>query len=216
MAIRNYIAAVLLTLSVNAAEPAMPQLRVEPTTGGSIFYVRNISTQPLTAFLLELVNYPGSSYTFLQDYAASDPIAPGVERTFPVTNMTVGAVPDYVKMQAAVYADGATTGLPEKVAQIIQRRRSTLQTTRELIQHLEKAQAAGTSKSAILVDLRQWADSIQPAGKANRNSQAAIIQAAAKSRIMEIVTNLDTKSVEESLAILRSSERMLAASKPAF
>ncbi|HWF47277.1 MAG TPA: hypothetical protein VG168_09745, partial [Bryobacteraceae bacterium] len=83
----------------------LPQLRVEPTGGGSFFYVRNTASQPLTAFLIELVDYPGSSYSFWQDDVNAEPIAPGTEQKIHVGNMTVGAVPDYVKMEAALYAD---------------------------------------------------------------------------------------------------------------
>jgi len=35
----------------------------------------------------------------------------GGEKRIQVENMTVGAVPDYVKMQAAIYADGSTAGV---------------------------------------------------------------------------------------------------------
>ncbi len=158
----------LLTLSSAAAEMPLPQLRVEPTTGGSIFYVRNVSPQPLTAFLIELVNYPGSSYSLWQDEAASEPISPGAEKRIQVANMTVGAVPDYVKIQAALFADGTSSGIPEKVAQLIERRRFTLQTTRELIRRLEKAHAENAPKDAVIADLKQWADSMQSPGKGNR------------------------------------------------
>src|SRR5258708_6623324 len=125
MQLRRFATALLLALSASAASPPLPELRVEATTGGSIFYVRNIGSQPLTAYLIELVNYPGSSYSLWQDEVGAEPILPGGEKRLPVTNMTVGAVPDYVKVQAALYADGTSSGIPEKVAQFIERRRST-------------------------------------------------------------------------------------------
>src|SRR5258708_16196535 len=114
-----------LALPAVAAEVSLPELRIEATTGGSIFYVKNVSSQPLTAWLIELVDYPGSSYSLWQD-DVSEPIVPGVEKRIPVSNMTVGAVPDYVTIQAAIYADGATSGVPEKVTQCIERRRAVL------------------------------------------------------------------------------------------
>jgi hypothetical protein len=187
------------------AQLPLPQLRTEPTGGGSIFYIKNVTPQPLTAYLIELVDYPGSSYAMYQDHAA-EPLAAGAEKRIQVANMTVGAVPDYVKMQAAVYADGTTAGAPEKVAQIVERRRATLGTTRELIRRI----AAG-EKSA---EIKQWSDSLPAPTRANRNSQAAINYTASRSLISETLATLQTKSPDETLTALRASERALAASKP--
>jgi hypothetical protein len=145
MPLRPLATALLLALSATAATPPLPELRTEPTTGGSIFYVRNVGSQPLTAWLIELVNYPGSSYSLWMDEIAAEPVLPGVEKRIPVSNMTVGAVPDYVKIQAALYADGTSSGIPEKVAQFIDRRRFMLETTRELIRRIEKGQTAARS-----------------------------------------------------------------------
>ncbi len=153
-------ALVIAVASSCAADAPLPVLRTEPTGGGSIFFVKNTGTQPLTAYLIELVNYPGSSYTLWQDEINADPIAPGAEKRIPVTNMTVGAVPDYVKLQAALFADGSSAGVPERVAQFIARRRAILATTRELIQRLEKS-----------ADLKQWSESLQSAPKPKRDSQ---------------------------------------------
>src|ERR1035441_4001246 len=119
--------------AIAAAQMPLPELRTEPTAGGSIFYIRNNSPQPLNAYLIELVDYPGSSYSLWQDETVADPIPPKGEKRIQVANMTVGAVPDYVKMQAALYAGGTTAGIPEKVAQLLDRRRSMLETARQLI-----------------------------------------------------------------------------------
>jgi len=212
MFLKHISAACLIALTASAAQP-LPELRVEPTAGGSIFYVKNGSPQPLTAFLIELVDYPGSYYALWQD-EVSAPIAPGAEKRIQIANMTVGAVPDYVKMQAALYADGTSSGIPEKVTQLIERRRFTLQTARELIGRLEKAQVAGTGKASVIADLKQWSDSMQPQGRPNRNSQAAINQAAGRSLIAETAAGMDTHSLQETLAGLRAAEHALAASKP--
>ena len=96
-------------LAVFAADAPLPDLRIEPTGGGSIFYVRNTAAQPLTAYLIELVDYPGSNYFYWQDDPA-DALPPDKTREIHVTNMTVGAVPDQVKLRAAIYADGSTAG----------------------------------------------------------------------------------------------------------
>ena len=42
-------AAVLIALPL-IAQPPLPTLRTEPTTGGSIFFVKNTAAQPVTAY----------------------------------------------------------------------------------------------------------------------------------------------------------------------
>jgi hypothetical protein len=158
-------AALLISLWAASAQTSLPELRTEPIGGGSIFHVRNTASQPLTAFLIELVNYPGSSYSFWQDDVSHAPLAPGGEQSIQVTNMTVGAVPDYVKMQAALYADGTSSGIPEKVTQLVERRRFSLETLRTLIDRLEKAQSTNTPKASVIADLKQWASPRQPSIK---------------------------------------------------
>ena len=199
-------ALLLLALAPAFGQPPLPGLRIEATAGGSIFYIHNSSSQPLTAYLIELVNYPGSSYSLWQDDAAGESIPPGGERRTPISNMTVGAVPDYVKMQAAIFADGSSSGIPEKVTALIERRRATLDTTRELIRRLEAGQSPA--------DLKQWSESMPALPRAQRNSQAAINQAASKGLIGETAAQLGTRSAADALAALRTKERALAASKP--
>ena len=215
MSLREFLAALLLAIPFAAAQTPSPELRTEPTGGGSIFHVRNVSSQPLTAFLIELVDYPGSSYSFFEDDVTLGGISPGTEKRIPVANMTVGAVPDYVKIQAALYADGSSSGADGKVAQLVQRRRFVLQTTRELIARLEKAQSSNLPASSAIGELKQWAGSMQPAAK-GRTSQKSINEAAAKTLIAETAAGLDGHSLEETLSRLRASERALAASKPAL
>jgi hypothetical protein len=202
--------ALLMPLWVVSAQTPLPELRTEPIGGGSVFHVRNVASQPLIGFLIELVNYPGSSYSFWQDDVSHEPLPAGGEQRIQVTNMTVGAVPDYVKIQAALYADGTSSGIPEKIAQLIERRRFSLETLKTLIDRLEKAQSANAPKASVAADLRQWADSLQPAGKVKRNSQAAINQAAARSLVADTATSLDAHSIEEALALLHASERRAA------
>jgi hypothetical protein len=205
--------ALLMPLWVVSAQTPLPELRTEPIGGGSVFHVRNVASQPLTGFLIELVNYPGSSYSFWQDDVTHELLPAGGEQRIQVTNMTVGAVPDYVKIQAALYADGTSSGIPEKIAQLIERRRFSLETLKALIDRLEKAQSANTPKASVIADLKQWADSLQPAGKVKRNSQAAINQAAARGLIADAAGSLDAQSLEETLAGLHTSERRAATNK---
>ena len=199
------IALVLAGLGVAAQ---LPGLRTEPIGGGSVFFVKNTSSQPLTAFLIELVGYPGSSYALWQDEITAEPLAPGAEKRIQITNMTAGAVPDYMKIQAAIYADGSTAGVPEKVAQFIERRKAVLETTRELIRRMEKGATSG--------DLKQWADSLRPVGKVRANSQPVINQNASAMLILDTVTYLNANGADATLKHLGASEKSLVASKPAL
>jgi len=204
MSLKTFACVAMLPLFAVAAQ--LPELRTEPIGGGSVFFVKNTASQPLTGYLIELVDYPGSSYSLWVDEITSEPVAAGAEKRIQVTNMTAGAVPDYMKIQAAIYADGSTAGVPEKVTQFIERRKAVLATTRELIGRIEK----GAAKA----DLKQWADSLQPVGKVRPNSQPVINQAAARSLVIETATKLDTRSKDQVLGALRASEKALAASKP--
>ena len=212
MTLWKFAVAILVALAPAAAQAPLPVLRIEPTSGGSIFYIRNTYSQPVTAYLIELVDYPGSYYSLWEDVTTSEAIPAGGERRTPISNMTVGAVPDYVKMQAAIFADGSTAGIPEKVTQLVERRRATLQTIRELIGRVEKA----ASKDALIAELKQWSDSMPPPTRANARSQAAINQNASKMMISNARSHLGTESIEKVVSDLRAMERFLAASKPAL
>jgi hypothetical protein len=200
---RKWLAGMLLAFSAMAAEMPLPDLRIEPTAGGSIFYIRNNTAQPLKAYLIELVDYPGSSYSFWQDETNAEPLPPKGERRIQVTNMTVGAVPDYVKMRAALYADGSTAGVPEKVVQLMDRRRVMLETVRQVIARMESAQA-DTAKAG----LKSWADTLQPQGK-NRNTPAAMNQAAAHGIVLGAAHRLEGQSFADTLTLLRGWEKAL-------
>lgn len=204
----------LLVVTVYALEAPLPQLRVEATDAGSVLHVRNPTDQALTAYLIELVDYPGSSFSFWRDDAAGEPIEPGEERSLPITNMLVGAAPEYVQIRAVIYADGSTGGIPEKVGQLIERRRHCLETTRELVRRFEKAKSDGTSKDALIAELRQWAESFPQVRRAERNTQRAINQAAAKVLIDGAASRLGGDSLDATLAELKEAERLLASSRP--
>lgn len=208
--------ALSLCFTVSAiAQASLPALRVEPAVQSSILFVKDAASQPpLTAFLVELVHYPGSYYQLWEDDLTGEPIAPGAEKRIPITNMTVGAVPDYVHLTAAIYADGTTAGVPEKVAQLIERRKALLATVRELIGRLEKAKAAGTPAAAA--ELKQQAEGMAGLTRSTQNSQPAINQSAAKTLTTETAAYLGSHSVEEAISWLRASESRLASSKPAL
>jgi hypothetical protein len=195
------------------AEAPLPQLRVEPALQSSVLFVKDAPSQPpLTAFLVELVHYPGSYYQLWDDGLMTEPVAPGIEKRIPISNMTVGAVPDYVHLTAAIYADGTSAGAPEKVTQLIERRRAMLATARELIGKLEKAKSA----AAAAAELKQQAEGLPALTRSTQNSQPAINQSAAKILTAETAAQLGSHSIEETVAWLRSIETRLAASKPAL
>jgi hypothetical protein len=200
MPIPKLVSALLAAAGALAAQQ-LPALRTEAVAGGSVFYVKNVEAQPLTAYLIELVDYPGSSYTLFQDDAAAR-IAPGAERRIPVANMTVGAAPEYVKLTAAVYADGTTAGDAAKAELILERRKAVLETTRELIARLEKAKAAGTAKETVAAELKQWADSL-PEGRSRRLTAAGVHAAAQRQTIAEAAVRVEKGSVEQALAAER-------------
>jgi hypothetical protein len=216
MSLKIIAATFLLVLPAASAQALLPKLRVEPTTGGSIFYVQNVSTQPLTAYVIELVDYPGSFFAFWQDDVTSQAIAPDKEKRIPVANMTVGAVPDYVKMQAAIYADGTTAGVPEKVAQLVARRRFLLETVRDLIQRLSTAREAKTPKETASASLRDASKSMVLPAKADKSSQNAINLAAGRMLFLEAADFLDQHSLEQTIARLQEWEKAIAESKPAL
>lgn len=203
----THIAAGLLSLAL-AAQTPLPELKVEATDGGSALRIRNVSSQPVTAYLIELVGYPGSSYAFYHEGIAGRILAPGAEDRFPITNMTVGAAPDYVKMQAALFADGSSAGIPEKVTQLIGLRRTTLETTRELVTRLEKGK---DGDPATLVEaLRQWAGTIPEPAKRERGTPAAVARFTQRELISATAAQLGKGSVQEVLAKLTASLRAFA------
>ena len=197
----------LLAFPALSADLPLPDLRTEPTDGGSVFYIRNNTAQPLKAYLIELVDYPGSAYSFWQDETSAEPLPPKGERRIPVANMTVGAVPDYVKMRAALYADGSTAGAPEKIAQLLDRRRTMLETVRQVIMRMESAQD-DTAKAGMSASLKRWADTMQPQGK-NRNTPAAMNQAAARGIVLGAAQRLEGQSFADTLSFLRTWEKAL-------
>jgi hypothetical protein len=206
MSFRKLAALALLAAAPILAQAPLPTLRIEPTSGGSILYIKNTYSHPLTAYMIEMPDYPGSYYVLFEDMLDALPIAPGTELRKPITNMTVGAVPDYVKLQAAVFADGSTAGAPEKVAAILERRKATLASVRELIARVEKGQTAA--------DLKQWSDGLPQIPRNRLRSQDAINQAVVRANIANASRYLTNNGAEKCLAQLREIERTLASAKP--
>jgi lambda repressor-like predicted transcriptional regulator len=195
------------------AQPPLPELRVEAAPGGSVLFVRNTYSQPLTGYLIELVDYPGSSFILWRDAYVDDNLAytvAGTEKRIPVTSMTVGAVPDYVKIRAAIYADGTSAGIAERVTLLLDRRRALLETTREAIRRVEKT----PDRAALISGLNEWADTLRATGRSNGMSPAAIKQAVAHRVVLLVAKALETHPPSEVIERFRVAERELVESKP--
>jgi hypothetical protein len=214
MSFRNLASALLLILPAIAAEMPLPELRIEPAAAGSVFFVKNVSPQSLTAFLIELVDYPGSGFAMVQDESTAEPIAPGVERRIPTSSMIVAAAPNYTRILAAIYADGSSGGAPRKVSQLANFRRAKLEATRELIKRMEKAKADATPKEALLAGIKEYGESITPPDRRTRYLAAGIESTAIRGFIAETAAGLNAHSLDIALGRLRTSERALAAAKP--
>ncbi len=201
----------LASMAVLGAE--LPELKVEATDGGSALVIRNpSSTQALTAYLVELVDYPGSSFAFAQDELAlpgGEPLAAGQQRRVPIGNMTVGAAPDYVKMIAAIYADGSSAGPAERVAQIIERRKLYLATVRDLISRIGKGEGAAA--------LQKSADAIpESTSKTKRALPAVLNPALMKSFTEDVAKQLQSSTPAAVTGRLKKIEAALVSSKPAL
>ena len=179
-----------------------PDLHTDAVDAGSVFRVKNNHSAPLVAYSIELVGYPGSFYTFIVDEMNGQPVKPGEERASRVQNMTVGAVPDYVKLTAALYGDGSSAGEPAKVAALVERRKAMLEAVRGVIERI----TAAKDKRVLIAELNAWADTIVPPGKATRNSN----QNGARALVADAAAALETLSLEGELAQLNKLEMALA------
>jgi hypothetical protein len=202
---------ILLTASmlVAAADAPLPALRVEAVDAGSVLYVKNNWDRPLTAYLVELVGYPGSSFSLFKDDPAAA-IAPGAELKIPIVNMTVGAAPEYVKLTGAIYADGSLAGAAEKTSLMLGRRKYIIGLTGELVERIQK----GGDKAALIASLKQWSDSLPPATRPRRGSQEAANQAAGRELIAAACSALEKGTADGAVASLKASRSALAAAKP--
>ena len=161
-----------LALSCFAQFP-LPELHTDAVDAGSVFRVKNNQSVPLVAYMIELVGYPGSFYTFIVDEVNGQSVKQGEERASRVQNMTVGAVPDYVKLTAALYADGSAAGDPAKSAALVERRKAMLEATRGVIQRIKAVDAMGQFGRVGLEKLAPRRGAVEQLLHLHRRSAAA-------------------------------------------
>jgi hypothetical protein len=196
------------------ADGPMPQLRVEGEASASIFNVKNVYSRPLTGLLIELVDYPSETYTFTRDELGAGAIAAGTEKQIKVANPTPGSVPEHVKVTAAIYADGVTAGVQDKVKHILDLRRGRLENTREIIARVEKDQKDGKDKDAIIADLRQWATTIVPPPPPGMQPITEPAKTVKRNMIALAAGNIGKLGIDAVLATLKKTEAELSAAKP--
>lgn len=83
------------------AQPPLPELRTEPAAGGSIFYIRNVGAQPLTAYLIELVAVPDYVNSDGSSSSIPENIAQFIERRRSVLETTRALIRRLEKGQSA-------------------------------------------------------------------------------------------------------------------
>lgn len=187
-----------LMMAVGAEAP-LPALHAEPVAEGSALRIRNTGTAPLTAFVIEMVGYPGSRFRMAQDEVWGKPIPPGAEREYRVGSLMPGTVPDYLKVRAAIYADGSTAGTPDQIALLIDDRRRRLRGLRAILAHIAGDNRADLEAARLAADLSGWKESMEPE-----------LRFVADIVISRLKNSSTANVVEESKAM----ENALAASKP--
>jgi hypothetical protein len=197
---RIVIALFACFVPVMSAAPC-PEVNAEPFKDGSLIRIRHDQPQVLTAFLIEIVDYPGNRFAHLEDELFRDSIPAGKERRLVVSSLMPGTVPDYLKVTAAIYGDGTVCGTLEKVKLILDARRENLQQTREIIGRIQKAQTSQGSTASLTAELRARAQSASPS---------------VKGVFSHVADQLDRVSLHEVLRSLRVVEQTLAASKPSL
>lgn len=189
----------LLAVAFASAAAPCPEVKAEPAPEGSRIHIQNTAAHPITAFVIEIVDYPGNQFAYRKDELFGAAIAPASERIITVGTLMPGTVPDYLKMTGAVFANGDICGDSQKVKPILDLRRENLKLSRDLISRVEKAKAAQQAPDKLAAELVESARSAKegPSGVINH-----------------IASFLKRGSYDDVLAALRTTEQILAASKP--
>ena len=189
--------ATILTGAAIVMAADCPAVTGEPADDGSILRIQQPAAPPVTAFLVEIVDYPGNHFAYRNDELVRPSPSEGNAKRVFVPTLMPGTVPEYLKVTAAIFADGSTCGPANKVGELLSARRETLKLTRELLQRLEKQIA----KEELAAQLRTWARS-QPRAYADLITRTA--------------DQLGRGAVAEVLDALRKQQQVLATSKPAL
>jgi hypothetical protein len=197
--LRQTIIALLTGVVAAIAGIPCPEVKAEPVENGSLIRLRHNEAQPLTGFLIEIVDYPGNRFAYMRDELFGSSIAAGHERRIVVNNLMPGTVPDYLKVTAAVYANGTSCGTADKVKLIIDARRENRQLNRAIIGRIKEGLSAGASTENLTTDLTKWA-------RSNSAVNSAVIT--------HVVEQLKRTSTDKVLSALEKVEQILAASKP--
>jgi hypothetical protein len=192
----------ITALFVSPAPGAVcPEVNAEPTEGGSVIRIRHKESHPLTAFLVEIVDYPGNHFTYMEDSLVRGKTAANAEKQVLVQSLMPGTVPEYLKVTSAVYEDGSTCGAVEKLKVLVDARRSELAFTRELIARIEKGLSDGVAPAEL-------ANGVAEFGRSRPRSSSAVVS--------DVADELKRRPAAEILAGLRAVEKILVTSKPSL
>src|SRR5688572_20300182 len=64
---RRMLALVFTSMAAEAAGRPCPEVKAEPVEEGSLIRIWHNQPQPLTAFLIEIVDYPGNRFAHMED-----------------------------------------------------------------------------------------------------------------------------------------------------
>ncbi|HYP05521.1 MAG TPA: hypothetical protein VER03_04730 [Bryobacteraceae bacterium] len=184
-------------LLATAAEPPLPSLAAEPVRDGSAIRIRNTATVPLSAFIVEIVDYPGNRFRMVQDELWGQPIASGQQREYRTAALMPGAVPEYLKVQAAIYSDGTTAGQLTHIAILLDGRRISLRGIRAVLDRVSSA--SPLENAHIIASLQAWKETIAPELRFVVDTAIRIVK---------------SEGVAAMVDEYKRAERLLASSKP--
>src|SRR4051794_4176050 len=101
--LRRIAASILAGVVAVMASTPCPEVNAEPVDDGSLIHIRHNQPHLLTAFLVEIVDYPGNHFSRMQEDLFRPGTAAGEEKRIVVRGLMPGTVPDYLKVTAAIY-----------------------------------------------------------------------------------------------------------------
>jgi hypothetical protein len=201
----------LLSISLLAADPPLPTLRVSMTSDGPVVWLKNIYSQPLSAFTIEAHSYDASGKS-KTNVMAMDLIpvelSGNSERRLTIPAASVGAVAENGKITSAIYADKTTAGEADKIKILREAGGGRLSVVREIVARIDAAIAAGKDKDWILADLKAWSDSLTtaPAAPPALDSRT---KAGIRRQVPISVKQIEARGVDAELANLKKIQSLL-------